>query len=158
MCIVIRVEGVPPEMDNTQSVYHVVYPSLPLSTAVQTNELTDAVVLPTAPPFEDIDDTGRSLNNDENVNGNFFKMWSNNWREFTPLIPGLLLTLASGSQFISIIHLINASNDFRSFRLYLSACNMADIFVWFSGVIIGSAFAAFIVSRQRKLIIYVRIS
>lgn len=189
MCIIIRLEGVPSE-DNAQDVYHVIYPAL-AQQSIQTNQSSDAV-LPTAPPFDDIDDNNTvapsTVNGqhstrftasadqqtqqktfNSNANWNILKMWSNNWREFLPILPGLLLIFASGSQFISTIHLImdygvspiwtiNITNDFRFFHFHLSMGNISDISVWFAGVIIGSILAAFTVSKKPKWTIYVRIN
>lgn len=122
------------------------------------DESTDAEIADSLPPENDVPDT---------IKETFLQMWSNNWREFIPILPGLVVVFASS------YHLTWTVNEYLT-KASLSPWHVAwmkefdfqstpfDFYIpqmvnWFAGAILGSIIGAVLISILEKRYIYVSI-
>lgn len=79
----------------------------------------------------------------------FVRMWRNNWREFLPILPGLVIIFASSH------HTVWAINKWLNFEYWMPQYVFIGVIIWFAGAIIGSVLGASLVSYANKRYLYV---
>lgn len=101
------------------------------------------------------------------IEENFFRMWSNNWREFLPILPGLVVIFASSYHLTWTVNEYLTKTALSPWHLawikQLDVSSMPLVFYipqmvnWFGGAILGSFIGAVLISNFGKRFIYVSI-